>query len=238
MRDRPSDVGLAPYGESPGKPVVRVASAPRRRRPLGRAFTVLGEASSTPGLLDSGRDVLHLRPQHQRPHPDAFHLAVRRLRPAADHGGSALAMMGVFDFFGTIALGLAVRPFRQSARCCSGTTGCAAFRCSICRIRPSRSTACRCSARSTASTGSRPCRRPCGSAQTFGKERAGIASAGYSRRISSARRPPLSAPASRERAAELSAGIFCRRRHVPRRFGDRLADPGGACEPRCVSRQR
>ena len=71
---------------------------------------------------------------------------------------SVLAMMGIFDFFGTIGSGWLSDRF-DIAGCCSGITGCADCRCSICRSPISRSTACRCSRCSTALTGSRRCHR-------------------------------------------------------------------------------
>ena len=77
---------------------------------------------------------------------------------AAVAAASVLAMMGVFDFVGTIGW-LAVRPFRQSLAVVLSITGCAGFRCSTSRSQPLRSTACRCLRCSTASTGSRRCRR-------------------------------------------------------------------------------
>jgi sugar phosphate permease len=102
VRDRPSDVGLAPYGEvapAPGEALSPPAPA------FGRAFSVLGEISTSGtfwilfatfficGLSTNGLVQTHF------------------IALCADYGmpavaaASTLAMMGVFDFFGTIASG-------------------------------------------------------------------------------------------------------------------------------------
>jgi MFS family permease len=108
MRDRPSDVGLAPYGEpAPAQgaaivaPPTNAASAPA----FGRAFSVLGEISTSGtfwilaatfficGLSTNGLVQTHF-----------ISLCVDFGMPAIA-AASTLAMMGVFDFFGTIASG-------------------------------------------------------------------------------------------------------------------------------------
>ena len=74
MVDRPADVGLAPYGET-GRCAARAAP----RRGLG-GFRVLGEISGSGAFWVLAGDLLHLRPEHQRPDPDAFHFALRGFR--------------------------------------------------------------------------------------------------------------------------------------------------------------
>jgi sugar phosphate permease len=106
MCDRPSDVGLVPYGETapaPGEAIVaqQSASAPA----FGRAFSVLGEISTNGtfwilaatfficGLSTNGLVQTHF-----------ISLCADFGMPAVA-AASTLAMMGVFDFFGTIASG-------------------------------------------------------------------------------------------------------------------------------------
>jgi predicted MFS family arabinose efflux permease len=102
MRDRPEDVGLAAYGEEPG---MSPPPAHAGGDPIRRAFAILAEASRQPafwalfatfficGLSTNGLIQSHFI---------AF---------CADYGmaqtdaASVLAMMGLFDFFGTILSG-------------------------------------------------------------------------------------------------------------------------------------
>ena len=102
MRDRPSDVGLRPYGET--GPVVAPAPASTQGA-IARAFGTLGEVSGVPafwilagsflicGLSTNGLIQTHF------------------ISFCADYGlpavmaASALALMGFFDFFGTIGSG-------------------------------------------------------------------------------------------------------------------------------------
>ncbi len=104
VRDRPSDVGLAPYGEAALAPGENFAP-PQPAPAFGRAFSVLGEISASGtfwilfatfficGLSTNGLVQTHF------------------IALCADYGmpavaaASTLAMMGVFDFFGTIASG-------------------------------------------------------------------------------------------------------------------------------------
>ena len=102
MRDRPSDVGLAPYGEPPLAPG-RILPPPPPA--IGRAFSVLGEASKSSvfwilcgtfyicGLSTTGLIQTHF-----------IALCVEFGLPAVA-AASTLAMMGVFDIFGTIGSG-------------------------------------------------------------------------------------------------------------------------------------
>ncbi|WP_158816799.1 MFS transporter [Methylocapsa sp. S129] len=104
MCDRPSDVGLAPYGEAAPAPGQSL-TAPPPAAAFGRAFSVLSEISTSRtfwilfatfficGLSTNGLVQTHF------------------ISLCADYGmpavaaASTLAMMGVFDFFGTIASG-------------------------------------------------------------------------------------------------------------------------------------
>ncbi|MGO8833682.1 MAG: MFS transporter [Roseiarcus sp.] len=103
VRDRPSDIGLAPYGETAPAPGASLTPPPAPA--FGRAFSVLREISSSGtfwvlfatfficGLSTNGLVQTHF------------------IALCADYGmpavaaASTLAMMGVFDFFGTIASG-------------------------------------------------------------------------------------------------------------------------------------
>jgi sugar phosphate permease len=106
MRDRPADVGLAPYGEPTPAPGQAIAAPPPTTAPaFGRAFSVLGDISTSPtfwilaatfficGLSTNGLVQTHF-----------ISLCVDFGMPAVA-AASTLAMMGVFDFFGTIASG-------------------------------------------------------------------------------------------------------------------------------------
>ena len=105
MCDRPSDVGQAAYGEA-ARPTAPTSAAPPASAPaFGRAFSVLGEISTSGafwilfatfficGLSTNGLVQTHF------------------ISLCADYGmpavaaASTLAMMGVFDFFGTILSG-------------------------------------------------------------------------------------------------------------------------------------
>lgn len=104
MADRPSDVGLAPYGETPS-PANLVAAAPPAAPALGRALTVLGEISGDGafwilagtfficGLSTNGLVQTHF-----------ISLCVDFGMPAVV-AASTLAMMGIFDLVGTIGSG-------------------------------------------------------------------------------------------------------------------------------------
>lgn len=106
MRDRPSDVGVRPYGEEPGTAAAAAAAASQPAgAAVGRAFAVLGEASGNPvfwmlaftfficGLSTNGLIQTHFIP-----------LCVDfGLAPTT--GATVLAAMGVFDIFGTIGSG-------------------------------------------------------------------------------------------------------------------------------------
>jgi sugar phosphate permease len=102
MRDRPSDLGLAPFGEAPTAAKVAVGAPPPA---FTWAFTVLRDASSNPtfwvlagtfficGLSTNGLIQSHF------------------ISLCADYGmpavaaASTLAMMGIFDLVGTIGSG-------------------------------------------------------------------------------------------------------------------------------------
>ena len=103
MRDRPSDVGLLPVGDTGASDPVPTAGP--RRPALAQAFTVLGEASHSAtfwilfatfficGLSTNGLIQTHFIP-----------LCADFGMPSVD-AASALAMMGAFDFVGTILSG-------------------------------------------------------------------------------------------------------------------------------------
>ncbi len=104
VRDRPSDVGLAPYGEA--LPAGGAVSPPQQpTAAFGRAFAVFGEISTSGtfwilfatfficGLSTNGLVQTH------------FIALCADFGMPAVAGASTLAMMGVFDFFGTIASG-------------------------------------------------------------------------------------------------------------------------------------
>jgi MFS family permease len=149
MRDRPSDLNLPPYGEREivpppptGVGLISLLSAPiealrdASRVPL---FWVLFATFFICGCSTNGLIQTHF------------------ITFCGDYGlpavaaAGVLAMMGVFDFVGTIGSGWLSD--RVDNRCCAGC------RCCFCRSRRSRFTACRCSRCSTASTGSQRCRR-------------------------------------------------------------------------------
>ncbi|MFC0383955.1 MFS transporter [Muricoccus vinaceus] len=102
MRDRPSDLGLAAYGEVPGAATPPAAPS---ANPVRSAFAALGEASHSPvfwilfatfaicGLSTAGLIQTHFIP-----------LCVD-FGMAEVQAASVLAMMGIFDFVGTIASG-------------------------------------------------------------------------------------------------------------------------------------
>src|SRR3984957_13284481 len=108
MRDRPADVGLAPCGEPPAAPGAAIAAPPTNAASapaFGRAFSVLGEISTSGtfwilaatfficGLSTNGLVQTHF-----------ISLCVDFGMPAVA-AASTLAMMGVFDFLGTIGSG-------------------------------------------------------------------------------------------------------------------------------------
>jgi MFS family permease len=105
MADRPSDVGLLPYGAKKDAAAPAAISHSNFGEAIGRAFTVLGQASASPtfwilfatfficGLSTNGLVQTHFIP-----------LCVDFGMPQVE-AASVLAMMGAFDFVGTIASG-------------------------------------------------------------------------------------------------------------------------------------
>ena len=77
LRDRPADVGLAPFGAARDRAAAGAGSKPRRDDGVAVARALRG--AREPHLLGSVRDFLRLRPFDQRPHPDPLGLALRRL---------------------------------------------------------------------------------------------------------------------------------------------------------------
>ena len=77
LRDRPADVGLPPYGEH------AIVPAPKTNAGFAslacRAARRFARGRENQSLLGAVRDLLRLRPQHQRPDPDPLDHLVRRL---------------------------------------------------------------------------------------------------------------------------------------------------------------
>ena len=104
MRDRPNEVGLLAYGEEPG-PVAAPIAIQAHENPIRKAFTVLGEAARVPafwalfatfficGLSTNGLIQSH------------FIAFCADYGMAPTEAASVLAMMGLFDFCGTVASG-------------------------------------------------------------------------------------------------------------------------------------
>ncbi len=137
MRDRPSDVGLPPLRRDHGRAAAAagVGLVSLLLSPIGGSLRIARQpifwilfgtffvcGCSTNGLIQ-----------------DAFRHAVPRLRLAGGGQRCVLAMMGFFDFFGTIGSGWLSDRFdpRWLLFWYYGLRGC---RCSICRSPISRST--------------------------------------------------------------------------------------------------
>ena len=86
MRDRPSDVGLRPFGDDGTEP------CRRRRRPHadhGGGARRAARCRKDKSVLDPVRHLLHLRRLDQRADPDASDSGVRRPRHSAGAGRRA-----------------------------------------------------------------------------------------------------------------------------------------------------
>jgi len=101
-RDRPSDVGLTAYGEAPG---ATPTAAPPAGNPVRTAFVVLAEAARTRTFwilfgtfMICGLSTNGLIQTHFIPLCSDFGMA-------EVEAASVLALMGIFDFVGTIASG-------------------------------------------------------------------------------------------------------------------------------------
>ena len=103
LRDRPADVGLAPFGERAIQPAPKQDLGLTRDDGVAAARPLRGPRK--PHVLGVVRDLLRLRALDQRPHPDALGLALRRLWHRAVAAAGALAVIGAFDFVGTILSG-------------------------------------------------------------------------------------------------------------------------------------
>ena len=103
LRDRPCDVGLAPFGARAPEPPPSQNPALRRDAGLPPARALRG--AREPHLLGAVCDLLRLRPLDQRPHPDPLDFALRRLRRRAGGGGGRARGDRRFDFVGTILSG-------------------------------------------------------------------------------------------------------------------------------------
>ncbi len=108
MRDRPSDLGLRPFGDDGKQPLP--APPPTTPPIMAAALGTLRDASKTPGVLDPVRDLLHLRRQHQRPGPGASDPDVPRFRHPAGAGREPAGRDGRVRFLRHHRLGLAVGP--------------------------------------------------------------------------------------------------------------------------------
>ena len=170
-RDHPADLGLPPYGEravvaaagaAPAGNAAVAALRTWRRRRARATFWLLFGTFFVCGLSTNGLIGTHFIP------------LCARFRHGAVPAAAVLAMMGAFDFVGTIGSGWLSDRF-DSRWLLFCITACAACRCWRCRSPTSRSTGCRCSRCSTAWTGSRPCRpRSSWRRQTFGREQAAM----------------------------------------------------------------
>ena len=104
LRDRPRDVGLAPFGERTIEPppkqdlsLIAMMASPLRALYAARASRTFWVLFAT---------FYRLRPVDQRPDPDALGLALRRLSASRrSRAAGALAVIGAFDFVGTILSG-------------------------------------------------------------------------------------------------------------------------------------
>ena len=112
MRDRPSDVGLRPFGDEGTEPLP--APPPQHRADHGGGAGRVARRGQDPGVLDPVCDLLHLRRQHQRPDPGASDSDVPRFRHSAGSGREPARRHGRVRFRRHHRLRLAVGPLRQS----------------------------------------------------------------------------------------------------------------------------
>src|SRR6202167_5858780 len=110
MRDRPSDVGLRPFGDDGTQPLPAPA---QQRADHGGSTWRAARCRQKPGVLDSVFHVLHLRRQHQRPGPGAFDSDVPRFRHSPGSGREPACRHGHIRFLRHYRFGLAVGPLRQ-----------------------------------------------------------------------------------------------------------------------------
>ena len=106
MQDSPKSSACVPTAKTRTTP--RAARRPAPPVPLElprRRSGCLREAVAQPHVLDPGRHLLHLRPEHQRPGADALHLALRRQRPERRAGRLGAVDDGRFDLVGTTLSG-------------------------------------------------------------------------------------------------------------------------------------
>jgi len=172
MRDRPSDLGLRPYGDDGTEPLPAPApnTAPIMAAALGalrdaaktRVFWILFATFFICGASTTGLIQVHLIPM-------CLDYGIPQVQAA-----SLLAAMGIFDFFGTILSGWLSDRY-DNRYLLFWYYGLRACRYCSCPSPISRSTACRCLRCFMASTGSQPCRRPCGSPRSAsGRKRANL----------------------------------------------------------------
>ncbi len=109
MRNRPEDLGLAPYGDDRGP---RAAPAPASN-PLAAAFRSLGEGAQVARFLADRRQLLHLRRLDQRAHRHASDPGLRRPRADRGHRRGPAGRHRRLRLCRRHALGLAQRPLGQ-----------------------------------------------------------------------------------------------------------------------------
>lgn len=110
MRDRPSDLNLPSFGEDTCPPPARTGGLLTM---LAAPIVVLGEISktSTFWILFA---TFFICSEHQRPDRTHFVTSAAISASCGGHATSVLAVMGIFDFFGTIGSGWLSDRFRQS----------------------------------------------------------------------------------------------------------------------------
>ena len=108
MRDRPSDVGLRPFGDEGTEPLP--APPPNKAPIMAAALGTLARRLEIAGVLGPVCDLLHLWRQHQRPGPGTSDSDVPRFRHSAGAGREPARRDGYFRFLRHHRLGLAVGP--------------------------------------------------------------------------------------------------------------------------------
>ena len=112
MRDRPSDLGLRPFGDEGTEPLA--APPPNNAPIMAAALGTLRDASKSQVFWILFAHLLHLRRHHQRPGPGASDSDVPRFRHSAGAGREPARRDGHLRFRRHHRLGLAVGPLRQS----------------------------------------------------------------------------------------------------------------------------
>ena len=108
MRDRPSDLGLRPFGDKGTEPLP--APPPNNAPIMAAALGTLRDASQDARVLDPVCDLLHLRRLDQRPGPGPSDPDVPRFRHPAGAGRELARRHGHLRFLRHHHVGLAVGP--------------------------------------------------------------------------------------------------------------------------------